>query len=329
MNTIVRIGLLSKKRGNFALQERYAGAGTVVDTTADEVQHHREALTDAGYEVLQISWGPTFARDVQNAAADLFFNVSSLVEAAILEELDLPFVGSSPAAIVLARHKSLAKRMWQLAGLPTSPFRVIHAAEECAEFRGHPPFDYPLFVKPEAGRGSSGIDETSVVRDHQGLVRGVTQRLETMGQPVLVERHLSGREVTLGVVGNGARARVLPPLEIAYREGDLTLTFDKKERDDDEFYCPARLSEQETERIVRLALRAYAALGMHDFGRIDTVLTPQGPMLLEANAFAGLTCTPAEKPHSYIGFMARAEGKDGSALLDEIVQAAIQRLHLE
>jgi len=329
MSATLRIGLLSKKRGNFALQERYAGTATVVDTTADEVQHHYRALTDAAYEVLQIPWGPGFARDVQSAAVDLFFNVSSLVEAAILEELDLPFVGSGPAAIVLARHKSLAKRMWQLAGLPTSPFRVIQTAEDCEEFRTHPPLEYPLFIKPEAGRGSSGIDETSVVRDYRGLLRGVTQRLETMGQPVLVERHLRGREVTLGVVGNGARARVLPPLEIAYRQGDVTLTFDKKERDDDQFFCPARLSGQETEQMQRLALQAYAALGMRDFGRIDTMLTPEGPMLLEANTFAGLTCTPAEKPHSYIGFMARAEGKDGSALLDEIVQAAIQRLHVE
>jgi D-alanine-D-alanine ligase len=52
-------------------------------------------------------------------------------------------------------------------------------------------------------------------------------------------------------------------------------------------------------------------------------------MLLEANSFAGLMCTPAEKPHSYIGFMARAEGKGGKELLDEIVQAAVKRLNLQ
>ena len=43
---------------------------------------------------------------------------------------------------------------------------------------------------------------------------------------------------------------------------------------------------------------------------------------------AGLMCTPKEKPHSYIGFMARAEGKDGKDLLDEIMQSAIKRLSL-
>ena len=322
-----RIGLLSKKRGNFALQERFVGAENVADTTGDEVEHHCRALTTAGYEVHRVPWGPDFSRDVRDAPVDLFFNLSSLVEAAILEELELPYVGSDTQGITIAAHKSLAKRLWQLAGLPTSPFRVVQTPQECDVFRTDPPFDYALFIKPEGGRGSSGIDETSVVADYDQLVRGVTRRLETIGQPVLIERHLRGREVTLGVVGNGVAARVLPPLEIVYRQGDVTLSFDKKERDDDQFFCPAPLAREDMEAMKRLALQAYAVLGLHDFARIDTVLTAEGPMLLEANSFAGLTCTPPEKPHSYMGFMARAEGKDGSALLDEIVQAAIRRLN--
>ena len=79
----------------------------------------------------------------------------------------------------------------------------------------------------------------------------------------------------------------------------------------------------------RLARQAYHVLGFKDFGRIDTILTEEGPFLLEGNTFAGLMCTPQEKPHSYIGFMARAEGKDDKDLLDEIVQAAIKRLNLK
>jgi len=79
----------------------------------------------------------------------------------------------------------------------------------------------------------------------------------------------------------------------------------------------------------QLALRAYHMLGFKDYGRIDTILTEEGPFLLEGNTFAGLMCTPKEKPHSYIGFMARAEGKDGKDLLDEIIQIAIKRLALK
>jgi len=325
----LRIGLLNKKRGNFAIQERFVGAEGVVDETDAEVTHHERALTEAGYSVRQIHWGPSFINDLRDSQVDLIFNVSSLVEAAILEELEIPFVGSDTFAIAVATDKSLAKRLWQEAGLPTSPFYVARTERDCEAFGGDPPFEYPLFIKPIAGRGSAGIDAGSVVRNYSQLVRGVVKRFETIGQPVLIERFLHGREITLGVLGNDEAARVLSPLEIVYREGDITLTFEKKELDDDSFLCPAPLTANETNMMEGLALRAYRVLGFKDYGRIDTILTQEGPFLLEGNTFAGLMCTPREKPHSYIGFMARAEGNDGKDLLDEIVRAAVKRLGLK
>ena len=50
-------------------------------------------------------------------------------------------------------------------------------------------------------------------------------------------------------------------------------------------------------------------------------------MLLEANSFAGLMCTPEEKPHSYIGFMARAEGIGAKELFQEIIKIALERIN--
>lgn len=320
----LRIGVLTKKRGNFVLQEKFAGPAAVVDQTAAEVGHHEQALQDAGYEVIRIPWGPEFHHVLQVSAPDLVFNVSSLVEAAILEELEVPFVGSGTTAIAVSLDKSLAKRLWSREQLPTSPFVVARSELDCLPFRSDPPIDFPLFVKPVASRGSAGVSATSIAHNYHELASGVSERLVTIGQPVLIERHLQGREITLGVVGN-EHARVLPPLEIVYRQGDATLSYDKKERDDDLFRCPAPLRGEEDKMMRRLALDAYRVLGFRDFGRIDTILTADGPFLLEANAFAGLTCTPAEKPHSYMGFMARAEGHGGRELVSEIVEQALER----
>jgi D-alanine-D-alanine ligase len=114
-------------------------------------------------------------------------------------------------------------------------------------------------------------------------------------------------------------------LGITYAEGSVTLTFGKKEIDDDTFVCPASLSDEEARMMAELAKKAYATLGFKDFGRIDVILTEDGPFLLEANTFAGLMCTPVEKPHSYVGVMAVADGMDGKELLDEIVKAALTR----
>jgi len=325
----IKIGLLSKTRGNYALQAKFAGEEQVVDTTADEVEHHRQSLIDAGYEVHVIPWQPDLLNILPSLGLDLVFNVSSLVEAAIIEEAEIPYVGSDVFAIAVATDKSLAKRLWMQAGLPTSPFVVAHQVSDCEVFRSEPPFPYPLFIKPVAGRGSSGIDEHSVVNSYDQLEEGVSVRLELIGQPVLIERYLRGREITLGLVGNGENTRVLPPLEIRYKAGSQALTFEKKERDDDTFICPADLTLDEIEQMQSLARRAYQCFGFRDYGRIDTILTNDGPFLLEGNTFAGLTCTPPEKPHSYIGFMARAEGNGGRELLDEIVRAALARLGIK
>ncbi len=321
----VTIGLLNKKRGNFRIQEKFAGANEVVDETSAEVAHHEEALRDAGYEVRVINWGPDILRDLAGANVDLVFNVSSLVEAAILEELEMPFVGSDSFTIALATDKSLAKRLWEKAGLPTSPFHVARTEQDCEIFRDTPPFPYPLFIKPVAGRGSAGITEESVVEDFDQLVRGVRERYRTIGQPVLIEKFLQGQEVTQCVLGNDGDVRVLPPLGITYAAGSVTLTFGKKELDDDTFVCPAPLSDGEARMMAELAKKAYAALGFRDFGRIDAILTEDGPFLLEANTFAGLMCTPVEKPHSYVGVMAAADGMGGKDLLDEIVKSALMR----
>jgi D-alanine-D-alanine ligase len=325
----LRIGVLYKKRGNLALQERFAGMDSVQDTTEAEVAHHERALRTAGYPVRRIVWGSDLGHSLRASPVDLVFNVSSLVEAATLEELAMPYAGSNTYAIVLATHKGLAKRLWQHAGLPTSPFHVACSEKDCALFKSHPPFDYPLFLKPLMGRGSAGIDHTSVVENYSQLVREVERRHRTIGQPVLIEPYLRGREITVGVLGNGDDARTLPPLEIVLPTGCIAASFAIKQAMGYEaLLCPAPLTDGETQMMQRLALKAYHVLGLADYGRIDTILTVEGPFLLEANTFAGLMYDPQDQPNSYMSFMAHAEGLRGQDLLDEIVRAAVDRLNV-
>jgi D-alanine-D-alanine ligase len=117
----------------------------------------------------------------------------------------------------------------------------------------------------------------------------------------------------------------LPLLEIDYKTGDKFLTFDKKELDNDMFYCPARLSPKTARSLKKLAIKAYKSVGLRDYGRVDMILSEDGPFLLEVNSFAGLMCTPIEKPHSYMGVMAVAEGKSSAEFLNKIIMAALRR----
>jgi D-alanine-D-alanine ligase len=321
--TISTIGLLHKKRGNYVLQQRFAGAASVVDHTDSEVDHHEQALRAAGYHVQRFYWGHRFVEELANSKVDLVFNVSTLVEAAILEELDIPYVGSDTSTIALTLNKSHAKAFWQHAGLPTAPFHVAESEADCAIFKEHPPFDFPLFIKPLAGRGSAGIDQTSIVETHEQLVAGVRKRRQTIGQPVLIEPYLRGREITIGIIGNGASARVLPLLEI---QEDLLTFVAKQHVNYSAYICPACLTPQETQRMQQLGLEAYRQLGLRDFARFDTILTESGPFLLEGNTFPGLMYAPSGQPYSYLSFMAHAADMQAQDLLDQIIQAACQRL---
>ncbi len=323
--TKIKIGLLNKKRGNFVIQEKFLGKSNVVDETHKEVAHHKQALIDGGYEVCTINWGESFIKDLKDNKVDLVFNVSSMAEAAILEELEIPFVGSDTAAIAIATDKSLAKKIWESEGLQTSPFFVAKSVEDCAVFKDNPPFEYPLFIKPVAGRGSAGIDDNSFVENFEQLVKGIEQRLNTIKQPVLIEKFLQGIEITFGVIGNGDDIEVLPPLEIYHGGESRFLTFEKKEMDTSSFFCPARLNNEEMNSTKEFVEKAYRAIGLRDYGRIDTILTKDGPYLLEGNSFAGLMCTPKEKPHSYIGFMAIASHMDSAELIGKIVKSALIR----
>ena len=323
----LRIGLLSKKRGNYKLQQEFAGKENVKDETAKEVSHHLAALSNNGYEVEEIQWDSNFIQHVKESNVQLIFNVSSMVEAAILEETNIPFVGSGTTGIALAANKALAKRLWQQADIPTSEFVVLRSLSDCQKFIANPSIPYPLFIKPVAGRGSAGITKHSYITNGDQLLENFKILKSTIKQPVIVERYLKGREITIGVIGNKNRIRTLPPLEIKYSEGDKFLTFNKKEADNDKFICPAGLTEEQDKQLRKIAIRAFKVLRLRDYARIDAKLTSQGFMLLEANSFAGLMCTPKEKPHSYIGFMAKAEGHNGKDLLHEIVDVALERIN--
>ncbi len=324
--TNIKICVLEKKRGNFAINEKFAHTEEIIDTTHQEVQHHFDALTEAGYDVIKLKWSNNIGTDLKRLNVDLVFNVSSIVETAILDDLMIPYVGSDVVGCVIATDKALVKNLWIMNKLPTSPFVLAKSLEDCDIFETEKPFDYPLFIKPSQGRGSSGIDKNSIISSFDQLKEQVKRRLTTINQPVLIEKFLSGREITCGIIGNGERIRALPLLEIIHKGKNQFLTFDNKEIDNDSFQCPANLTQKQTHDLQNLAIKAGKIVNFRDYCRVDMILTETGPFLLEINSFAGLMCTPLEKPHSYMGFMAKAQNKKSSEFLDEIVKEALIRI---
>ena len=203
---------------------------------------------------------------------------------AMLEMLGVPYVGSGPVAHGLALDKVIAKMMFQSNNLPTAGFWNFASADD------H--FDdlvFPVIVKPKMEAVSYGI---TIVDNWDDLRAAVADIVNEFQQHVLVEQFIAGREFAIGLLGNG-NPEVLPIVEIDL-EGDPNAiqTAEEKLRRPREKLCPAPLTPEQTHDLEELARRAFNALDLKDFARVDLRMDDAGnPYILEINSMASLGLT--------------------------------------
>ncbi len=207
---------------------------------------------------------------------------------AMLEMLGVPYVGSGPQAHGMALDKVIAKIMFQAAGLPTAGFWNFASANDEFEDLVCTP-EHPLIVKPKMEAVSYGIR----IVDNEGDLRdAVSTIINEFGQHVLVEEFIAGRELAVGLLGNGD-PEVLPIVEIDL-EGDPNAiqTDSDKLRAPRGKLCPAPLEEEQTAALQELAKRAFRSLELFDFARVDLRLDAENnPYILEINSMASLGLT--------------------------------------
>ena len=207
---------------------------------------------------------------------------------AMLEMLGVPYVGSGPQAHGMALDKVIAKIMFQAAGLPTAKFWNFASPDDQFEDLICTP-EHPLIVKPKMEAVSYGI---TIVESESDLRDAVSTIINEFGQHVLVEQFIAGRELAIGLLGNGD-PEVLPIVEIDL-EGDPNAiqTDSDKLRAPRGKLCPAPLSEDQTADLQELAKRAFRSLELYDFARVDLRLDADNkPYILEINSMASLGLT--------------------------------------
>lgn len=207
---------------------------------------------------------------------------------ALMEMLGVPYVGSGPQAHGMALDKVIAKIMFQSAGLPTAKFWNFASPDDSFDDLECSP-SHRLIVKPKMEAVSYGI---RIVDNESDLREAVSTIIEEFGQHVLVEEFIAGRELAIGLLGNGD-PEVLPIVEIDLDgDPDAIQTDSDKLRRPREKLCPAPLSDDETAELQQLARRAFRSLDLFDFARVDLRLDDEGkPYILEINSMASLGLT--------------------------------------
>lgn len=287
------------------------------------------ALAALGHDCVRIGNVRALAqRLVAGDRWDLVFNIAEGVAGfgresqvpALLDAYDVPYTFSDPLVTALTLHKGMAKHVARGCGVPTPAFALVSTAAE-AEACTLP---LPLFVKPVAEGTSKGVTAASLVRTRDELAAACRELLAAHRQPVLVERYLSGREFTVGMLGTGASAYALATLEVRLKDGaDEGVYSYRNKAHWRELVDYALLEPGSLRRSVEdVALATWRCLGCRDAGRVDVRLDEHGaPQMLEVNALAGLT-----PGHSDLPIMAELCGMDYRSLIGAIVARACERL---
>jgi D-alanine-D-alanine ligase len=212
--------------------------------------------------------------------------------AALLEMLDIPYSGATPACMALCYDKALVHALAAAHGIAVPAQVFVRDSDPAAPIE----IGFPALIKPNTGDGSVGITRGSLVHDLSEAREYLARlRRELPGRDALVQEFLSGPECSIGLIGNpGEGFIVLPPLEVDYSALDpelpKILSYESKTMPASPYwqqlrYCPAQIEKQKLDEIIQASKLLFERLGCRDYGRFDFRTGRDGTIkLLEVNA---------------------------------------------
>lgn len=207
----------------------------------------------------------------------------------LLELYDIAYVGCDHIASGNCMDKELTHIVLDSKGIKTAKYTSLKGYDAKLDFkkeldRIEAQLSYPMFVKPAKQGSSVGV---SKAKDRASLEKAVSLAL-SCDDKLIVEEEIIGQELECAVLGNNeVKASILGEIAPA----DEFYSFDAKYNDEaTRLFIPARVSEENSDKIRETAIRAYKALGCSGFTRMDFFLTKDGEIILnEPNTIPGFT----------------------------------------
>ena len=233
-------------------------------------------------------WRPHIAFNLLEGFDDIAIFDQNVVSH--LELLKLPYTGCNPRGLLLARDKSLSKKLLAYHRIPVPEFEVFRAGRP---IRRPKRLSFPLIVKSLTQEASIGISQASVVDGDDKLKERVAFIHESIGTAAIVEQYIEGRELYVGILGNQTLQSLpvwelffsnMPPdaKRIATDRVKWSVKYQKKYGI--ESGAAKDLSDAVGDEIQHICKRAFRALELSGFARIDLRLDDAGRVwVLEAN----------------------------------------------
>src|SRR2546421_2409874 len=198
----------------------------------------------------------------------------------ILEQRGVPYTGDGITASEIAFDKIRTKEKFQQHGITTPAWEVIQPGQR-------PTIPLPIVVKAPQQGSTVGV----IIVKKESEIDSAISEAANYGRELLIEKFVSGRELTIGILGEQA----LPILEIIPKGGFYDFNnkypfLNPQAGGGAEHVCPARIDPEKTREIQELALRAFRASDLQVYARVDAILPEIGqPFILEINTIPGMT----------------------------------------
>ena len=242
----------------------------------------------------------------------------------LLEMADIPYVGCGVLASACGMDKVTMKALFVHAGLPICKhvwFLRSQWRQDPAKVRRKVMKDIgvPCFVKPANLGSSVGVSRAI---DSNSLTKAIDLAAE-YDRKVIVEEEIIAREIECAVLGNDEPKASLPGEYVIYDEAARFLDYTEKysSTGNVSFVVPAPLSKAMTERIQKIAIRAFRSVDGAGLARVDFFLKRDDGTLLinELNTLPGLTEVSGYPK------MWEASGVKFSKVLEELIELAFER----
>ncbi|GGY37838.1 D-alanine--D-alanine ligase B [Bacterioplanes sanyensis] len=273
------------------------------------------ALRQRGHDVIEIDIQRHMISQLAEAEFDVAFialhgrgGEDGTIQG-VLEWLDKPYSGSGVMASAIAMDKWRTKLLWQAAGLPTPAAEILTPNSDWQAVIEK--LNFNAIVKPSREGSSIGMRR---VADSESLAASFAFASE-FDAMVLAEQWVTGREFTVGIVGNTA----LPVIQLKTPHAFYDYNA-KYEANDTEYLLPCGLDAEQEQALQTLCLQAFELLGCEGWGRIDVMQDEQERFwLLEANTSPGMT------DHSLVPMAARAAQMEFGELIEQVLTLALER----
>ncbi len=238
----------------------------------------------------------------------------------LFELSQIPYVGCGVLASSACMDKVTTKRLLSQAGIRVTDGFDISAAQAKNVKSVHEKIcagvGYPVVIKPSNAGSSVGI---TLVKDEKRLEEALLLAAEN-DRRILVERAMDIRELECGVLGGFEDAKASCVGEIV-KKTEMYDYDTKYVTDTTELVIPAKLTEEQQEKIRAAAVKAFCALDGFGLSRVDFFMDKStGEILLnEINTLPGFTNI------SMYPMLWKEMGIDNKELITQLIELSVQR----